>query len=56
MNSMPILIIGAPAVLAVIAFKKAQKGREHVAKPKPTKDWNFPPKWRPPASKTGERP
>lgn len=25
MNSLPILIIGAPAVLAVIAFKKAEK-------------------------------
>lgn len=54
MNSLPILIIGAPAVLAVIAFKKAEKQLQHPT-PKSSTDWLWPKKWHPPVSKTGDR-
>lgn len=41
MNSLPILIIGAPAVLAVIAFKKAERD-EKTGDRKPSTDWLWP--------------
>lgn len=53
MNSLPLLIIGAPAVLAVIAAKKAQKQQQPKAEP-PYRDWQWPKRWRPNA-KTGNR-
>jgi hypothetical protein len=52
-NSIPILIIGAPAVLAVIAFKKAQK--QQTPKPERIEAFQWPKKWHPPVAKTGER-
>jgi hypothetical protein len=52
MNSWPILIIGAPAVLAVIAAKKSQK-QQPKAEPA-YRDWQWPKKKRE-VSKTGER-
>jgi hypothetical protein len=53
-NSLTILIIGAPAVLAVIAFKKAEEQQPKTVEP-PYRDWQFPPKWHPPVAKTGGR-
>lgn len=53
MNSLSILIIGAPAVLAVIAFKKAQKQQPKATIERPP-DWQWPKKWRP-VAKTGEQ-
>lgn len=51
MNSIPLLIIGAPALLAVYAAKKAQK--QQPKNEPPYRDWQFPKKWRP-VAKTGE--
>jgi len=54
MNSIPLLIIGAPCVLAVIAFKKAQKDEDdNTGDRKP--DWQWPKKWHPPVAKTGAK-
>jgi hypothetical protein len=54
MNSLPILIIGAPAVLAVIAAKKSQKQTQKPEFKLPD-NWAWPKKWRPPVAKTGQR-
>jgi hypothetical protein len=54
-NSLPILIIGAPAVLAVIAFKKAQKDEKiQDRKPERVEAFQWPPKWNR-FAKTGNR-
>lgn len=53
MNSLPILIIGAPALLAVYAAKKAQK-QQPRDEPVRVETWTWPKKWRP-VAKTGER-
>jgi len=53
MNSIPILIIGAPAVLAVIAAKKAQKQQPKEA-PVRVENWTWPKRWNRHAS-TGKR-
>lgn len=54
MNSIPILIIGAPAVLAVIAFKKAAK-QTKAPKAERVEAFQWPPKWHPPVAKTEGR-
>lgn len=54
MTSFTILIIGVPALLAAFAFKKAQKQTE-TPKVKRTPDWQFPPKWHPPVTKSETR-
>lgn len=54
MNSLPLLIIGAPAVLAVIAAKKAQK-QTVTPKVERVEAFQWPKKWHPPVSKTGQR-
>jgi hypothetical protein len=43
-TSLPILIIGAPALLAVIAFKKAQKQGDKTGghRPEESSDWAWP--------------
>lgn len=54
MTSLSILIIGAPCVLAVFAFKKAQKVEDDKTEDRKP-DWAWPKKWHPPVSKTGSR-